>query len=1554
MDETVPVCIIHTTDEDPNAGLTSPRDLDSWSTLLRAARLRQHQAILTVAENLKEGELPQIHYHLKCRKLFTMKRALDKLEISNAEEDDTNTKRKSLRTLPSSSSRVMEKSCIFCPPGRSKYIKGTNTREKLTQCAQLRADNTLRDIATKRQDEHILAVTSRNIVAAEAWYHRSCYRSYCSVKDIIDHTKDDASADPDPKYKIAETESYLHLFQYIRQELFQHPKVVTLTYLAHLLSTYLHSEGETIVRDSTRKHIRRNLEAEFKDTLHICSDDKGKLLVFPYTLTIYDLAKENHQLKRELESAQSKSSEFASVINKTASHLRSAIKSQEPTKQWPFLPTAMNEPTTTAPEVVKQFLYGLLCGDMTPKNPSQRTMMLVDSFSQDLVYAVSSGSQVPPKHILLPCVVKALTGNVEIIQMLNRLGHGVSYTVIEENETSLCLRKLAATDDDAVLPETIKAHVNTTLAWDNIDRLEETLTGEGTSHRVNGIAVQPRVFGPQPLKPQQTNTVKAKKRSLTVSDTPLPIYISGERIGPQSFKTIDIDITQVLKTALQKDLVWFLARQIDPTNQHIMAWTGFNIITRNDIQVFQDVVGYLPTINGPATNMSTVNEVLNQSDNIRKTLKLEKVVVVLDQALYAKATEIQWKHHDKFQNVILRMGTFHTICNFLSVIGKRFQGSGLKSIIIEAGVVAEGSISGVLEGRQYNRGVRTHKYMYEALLRLAWKEFLLWMQEHHADHVPSVEAGLEVIRDLHEDLSQKVFEETLMNEELQGLMHYFTEYMDELRNNNGPLSAYWMSYIDMVSILIGLIRGTREGNWQLHMACIREYIPWVFAYDKVNYARYLSAYYAEMSQLSNNHPKIYEQFMEGKFSVQIGSTNTFGRIPVDQTIEETVNRDTKTPGGTCRFSLNTSAVTRYYLTAEYRSEYVRLLRQILQMNRNQHHAELQKSRITKDEQAVSAIVEVIEDLVNPFSDPKDLLNISNATVVSTEIAQDLASAKNRGESAYETFKKERLESDPPIIKFHDRLPKLKLKTFADANKKKHVRSGTGKELILRTTTALFGNMLMMAQTRQLDMRKVLEHPLGPLPWALATADGVPRKTSKSSLARELKKNIGPAEDIEPHSACLIDGMALVHKVKGEHKTYGDIASLVLLKALNEASHSSRVDIVFDVYNEESIKNVERGVRGSNVGVIQLKNITAKQKVVQWQKFLTASPNKTSLIHFFIQEWRQAKYTEQLGSKSLFVTCGENCYKILHDEGCVLIPELCSTQEEADTRLILHSAHAAVAGFASVIIVADDTDVFLLALAFCDEIDTHLYLKCGTQARVSYIDVQKVSITLGPSVCKALLGMHAYTGCDSVSSFAGRGKMASLKMLKQDAELQTTFADLGAMWDVSESLLNKLEAFTCQMYVTKTSIQHSNELRYHLFTSKKGCVEPHQLPPCADALHKHACRANYQAGIWRRSLEANPEVPSPRGRGWKIDITYGKEELKIDWLDGTPAPDSVLELLACSCSRSCHLPQCTCMINNMKCSELCKLRNCDNQPQDEDEDDPQMMDDVAEIEELEFE
>ena len=163
------------------------------------------------------------------------------------------------------------------------------------------------------------------------------------------------------------------------------------------------------------------------------------------------------------------------------------------------------------PTQLHRFLVGLLTGNPQHENPSERVSNLIQSFGQDLIYAVTCGQHKPPKHVLLPYAIKTLTGNTEIIRILNRSGHEMSYTQLEENDAALCLEKLASSLDEKVsLPASIKPHVFTTCTWDNIDRIEETLSGKGTSHRVNGIAVQPRVFGPD-LPPKDRPRIDKRK-----------------------------------------------------------------------------------------------------------------------------------------------------------------------------------------------------------------------------------------------------------------------------------------------------------------------------------------------------------------------------------------------------------------------------------------------------------------------------------------------------------------------------------------------------------------------------------------------------------------------------------------------------------------------------------------------------------------------------------------------------------------------------------------------------------------------------------------------------------------------------------------------------------------------------------------------------------------------------------------------------------------------------------------------------------------------------------
>ena len=96
--------------------------------------------------------------------------------------------------------------------------------------------------------------------------------------------------------------------------------------------------------------------------------------------------------------------------------------------------------------------------------------------------------------------------------------------------------------------------------------------------------------------------------------------------------------------------------------------------------------------------------------------------------------------------------------------------------------------------------------------------------------------------------------------------------------------------------------------------------------------------------------------------------------------------------------------------------------------------------------------------------------------------------------------------------------------------------------------------------------------------------------------------------------------------------------------LHEGSESSRIDVVFDTYMENSIKNTERSMRGEEPGV-QVVNINAPQLIKQWRKFLSQMKNKTGLIRFLVEEWQTEQYVQRIhrNGKELCVTCENKCW-----------------------------------------------------------------------------------------------------------------------------------------------------------------------------------------------------------------------------------------------------------------------------------------------------------------------
>ena len=201
----------------------------------------------------------------------------------------------------------------------------------------------------------------------------------------------------------------------------------------------------------------------------------------------------NRSMENEMFITEPEDASLKNHVFHASKTVRSALLSQE---------SYIKEESVLVPNVVYNLLAWILseCGEPEEDNDEkvdveEHCRRIVLSLAQDLSYNVSHGRQKTPKHVVLPLTVKNLTGSREVITLLNRYGHGISYDQVLEIETRLAENHLEAQEHGVVLPGVVSPNVFSTFCWDNIDLLEETLSGRGTTHCTNGIVVQRQVAG---------------------------------------------------------------------------------------------------------------------------------------------------------------------------------------------------------------------------------------------------------------------------------------------------------------------------------------------------------------------------------------------------------------------------------------------------------------------------------------------------------------------------------------------------------------------------------------------------------------------------------------------------------------------------------------------------------------------------------------------------------------------------------------------------------------------------------------------------------------------------------------------------------------------------------------------------------------------------------------------------------------------------------------------------------------------------------------------------
>ena len=126
-----------------------------------------------------------------------------------------------------------------------------------------------------------------------------------------------------------------------------------------------------------------------------------------------------------------------------------------------------------------------------------------------------------------------------------------------------------------------------------------------------------------------------------------------------------------------------------------------------------------------------------------------------------------------------------------------------------------------------------------------------------------------------------------------------------------------------------------------------------------------------------------------------------------------------------------------------------------------------------------------------------------------------------------------------------------------------------------------------------------------------------------------------------------------------------------------------------------------------------------------------------------------------------------------------VDELSSNQEEADNKVILHSAHVITKTEGSVILwsLSGDTDIMIIAISLIDA-SKRVLVEYGNGK--NSLGVWFNSIDLDDNIRAALIGFHTLTGNNYVLSIFMRGKQVCFKVMKQRDEAINAFRLLGRL------------------------------------------------------------------------------------------------------------------------------------------------------------------------------
>ena len=669
------------------AGLRSPKEqgVTSFISALsirkecNGVRIEQFEGNIDFVNKIWRKDIGSVKWHAKCYATYTNSRNLEFLCERSVDDETIN--------LPSTSTRSktpcidLKSMCMFC---------GNKKRQNDTHLVEIQYQDVLERLEKRCKEKNDKAFETRiggnfsNLPALEAKYHSSCYKLYM-------------------KENKRQSESSVHekcfqlLTQYI-DPLLADGRALSTKDLLETFKLYLRENEYDSYDSYTQQKLRNRIIKHYGSRVCITNEANKSLCIYDSKTSLADvinIAATHKRMLKDKEIIEDIHTSDEKILKRAVEILKRDISDITSISIHPLNPEDIchENIVNLVPSNLKLFL-NLLCNT----TPQKEIKML--AIAQDIITLHSNGRKRMPKNVGLALSLKNSIRSKEFITYLNNLGHCISYDDVLRIDTNWASGIIENGDGYATIPSNIKHNAFTQAASDNGDYGQENCS----QHVTNTVLYQYGCTGTFNRSTAEITTRKKHRRSISLPQVPMDMLETQIKPHiPSYYSEITADIfkeetsnDRILSTNLTTS--WILLRNTGNKLfsvefcQNVPPWTGFRKVVSLKVSS-PTIIGNCRTIPASPTDINVIYTMMKNVKQMLVNLGQKDPCITVDESIYELAKQVQWLIPD-LDDITIRLGGFHRAKNFMGVIGKRMNSTGLGEILVSANLYGPNQVEG--------------------------------------------------------------------------------------------------------------------------------------------------------------------------------------------------------------------------------------------------------------------------------------------------------------------------------------------------------------------------------------------------------------------------------------------------------------------------------------------------------------------------------------------------------------------------------------------------------------------------------------------------------------------------------------------------------------------------------------------------------------------------------------------------------------------------------------------------------------------------------------------